>query len=36
MEDWTAMTWYLKGYSLVLISLYLRCDQPLNEGANAR
>ena len=34
--DWAAMTWHLKGYSVVLISLYLRCDQPLRKGANAR
>eukprot|EP00959_Pyramimonas_sp_CCMP1952_P173137 3618152-Pyramimonas_sp.AAC.1 len=36
MEDWTAMTWHLKGYSLVVISLCLRCDHPLKGGANAR
>eukprot|EP00959_Pyramimonas_sp_CCMP1952_P121499 2540645-Pyramimonas_sp.AAC.1 len=36
MEGWTAMTWHLKGYSLVVISLYPRCDHPLKEGANAR
>eukprot|EP00959_Pyramimonas_sp_CCMP1952_P317663 6648475-Pyramimonas_sp.AAC.1 len=35
MEDWTAMSWHLKGYGLVVNSLYLRCDHPSKEGANA-
>ncbi|CAK0832638.1 unnamed protein product, partial [Prorocentrum cordatum] len=33
--DWVPMLWHMKGYSILVVSVYLECHKPLRTGPNA-
>jgi len=34
-DDWIPMLWHMRGYSILVISIYLECHKPLRSGPNA-